>query len=315
VLFDQPGSSKSLLRHLRWAIFCAVIIPCTTTQAALNVVATTPDLAALVAQIGGDQVKVTSMSRPGQDPHYVDPKPSLIVTLARADMLVFNGLDLEIGWLPPLRANSRNAAIQKGGAGDFDASRHIQPMEVNLEANRAMGDVHPGGNPHYLYDPRRGADVATALGAKLAALAPDQRPFFLQNAKKVAGKLRTIAAEETARFTALGPARRRVVTYHRSLVYLLNWLGLERPITVEPRPGVAPSPSHVARVLRTMRAQKIGVILQERFYPTKTSETLARMTQAKMVILPGGANFTDEKELYSDRIKRTAEVIYGTLSR
>ena len=315
MLFDHIPSSSSLLRALRLATLCAAILTGATVHAALKVVTTTPDLAALVAEIGGDQVSVTPLSRPGQDPHYVDPKPSLVVTLARADMLVFNGLELEIGWLPPLQTNSRNAAIQQGGAGYFDASRHVQPLEVSHETNRAMGDIHPGGNPHYLYDPRRGAAVAKALGTKLGELAPEQRDFFLQSADRVARKLQTLAHKESARFRALAPEKRRVVTYHRSLVYIIDWLGLERPITVEPRPGVAPSPSHVARVLSAMRSQKIGTILQERFYPTKTSETLARMTQSRVVILPGGANFMDKKELYSDRIQRTTEAIYGTLAR
>lgn len=303
-----------------FAVSCIVTLSVTllmavSAHATLRVVATTPDLAALVAEVGGEHVTVTSMSRPNQDPHYVDPKPSLVITLARADMLVFNGLDLEIGWLPPLRANSRNRVVQKGGVGDFDASRHIQPLDVHLESNRAMGDIHPGGNPHFLYDARNGAKIATALGAKLAELAPAQRAFFLQNAKTLANKLMTLAKEETARFAALGPKQRRVVTYHRSLVYLIDWLDLERPISIELRPGVAPSPAHVARVLGTMRSQNVRTILQERFYPTKTSETLARMAEAKVLLISGGASFHDKGELYSARIRRMTEEIYVTLAR
>ncbi|MBM65233.1 MAG: ABC transporter substrate-binding protein [Myxococcales bacterium] len=284
-------------------------------QAALKVVTTTPDLAALVAEVGGDHVDVITMSRPDQDPHYVDPKPSLVVDLARADMLVFNGLELEIGWLPPLQVNCRNAAVQKGGTGYFDASRYVKVMEANREANRAMGDIHPGGNPHYLYDPREGAKVAIALGAKLAELIPDQRSFLLENAKKTAEKLETMAEREAERFRSLSADQRRVITYHRSLVYVIDWLGLERPMNVEARPGVAPTPSHVARVLNTMRRQKIKTIVQERHYPTTTSNTLARMVKAKVVVYPGGASFADKKELYSQRIQRTAEALYGSLAR
>lgn len=303
------------LTVLRISALVLLLLVSGTAAAALNVVTTTPDLAALVAEVGGEHVRVKPLSKPGEDPHYVDPKPSLVVALARADLLVFNGLDLEIGWLPPLQVNSRNAAIQKGGIGYFDASRYVQVMEANLEANRAMGDIHPGGNPHYLYDPREGAKVAVALGAKLAELLPAQRPFFLKQAKGVANNLQALAKREAERFRSLAPEQLRVLTYHRSLVYVIDWLGLERPMNVEPRPGVAPSPAHIARVLSTMRAQKIRTILQERHYPTRTSETLARMTQAKVVVVPGGASFADKKELYSQRIQRTVEVLYVALAR
>lgn len=303
------------LGGLRLATLMALLLTTFTAQASLRVAASTPDLAALVAEIGGEHVTVTSLSRPNEDPHYVDPKPSLVITLARADLLVFNGLDLEIGWLPPIRINSRNSAIQMGGAGDFDASRHIEPMETHLESNRAMGDIHPGGNPHFLYDPRNGARIATALGNKLAELEPEKRAFFVKSARAVADKLMTLAKQETARFAALKPEQRRVITYHRSLVYVLDWLGLDRPMTIEPRPGISPSPSHVARVLGVMRAQNVRTILQERFYPTKTSETLGRLANAKVVTLAGGASFAKKGELYSERIKTMAEAIYGTLAR
>ncbi len=302
-------------RQFRLAACTILLLSSGAAEAALKVVTTTPDLAALVAEVGGDHVDVMTMSRPDQDPHYVDPKPSLVVDLARADLLVFNGLELEIGWLPPLQVNCRNAAVQKGGTGYFDASRYVKVMEADREANRAMGDIHPGGNPHYLYDPREGAKVAVALGNKLAELIPAQRAFLLQNAEKVAGSLREIAKREADRFRGLSKDQRRVVTYHRSLVYVIDWLGLERPLNVEARPGVAPTPGHVARVLSTMRSQKIKTIVQERHYPTKTSNTLARMVKAQVVVFPGGASFADKKELYSQRIQRTVEALYDSLSR
>ena len=300
---------------LRYLVLPCILMFSTSVQAALNVVTTVPDLAALVAEVGGKHVKVTTMSSPNQDPHYVDPKPSLVVALARAQLLVFNGLELEIGWLPPVQTNSRNAAIQKGGSGYFDASTTIDVMEIPVEANRAMGDIHPGGNPHYLYDPRQGARVAIAIGDKLAELIPKHSSVLKANAQTVATKLKAIAKEQTERFTKLSPEQLKVVTYHRSLVYLLDWLGIKRPINVEPLPGIAPTPRHVARVLGTMRAQNIKTILQERHYPTRTSDTLARLTKSKVIVIPGGADFADKNELYTDRIRRTAELIYAALSR
>ena len=238
-----------LLKNLN-APICFVAVTCSLVaapqaRAALNVVTTVPDLAALAAEVGGEHVKVSTMSSPNQDPHYVDPKPSLVVALARADLLIFNGLELEIGWLPPIQTNSRNAAIQKGGAGYFDASSSVEVMEVPVEANRAMGDIHPGGNPHYLYDPRQAARVAIAMGEKLAELIPEHRSSLRKRAQTVADKLKIIAKEQTNRFAKLSADQRTVVTYHRSLVYLLDWLGIMRPINVEPLPGIAPTPRHV----------------------------------------------------------------------
>ena len=294
--------------------FCASLCLMTPAHAALNVVATTSDLAALVSVVGGDGVSVKTLSRADENPHYVDPRPSLVVALARADLLVVNGLDLEIGWLPPLQVNARNPSVQVGGAGYFDASEHVRLLEVPHHIDRAMGDIHPGGNPHFLFDPRAGADLAIAIGTRLSVLAPRRAVAFRTNARRVSKELKAMAAEQTRRFKALGADKLKVVTYHRSLVYLLDWLGITRPINVEPKPGVAPSPAHVARVLTTMRSQKIRTILQERYYPTRTSETLARMGKAKVVILPGGAKFK-AGEGYMERLKKTAEAVYVALSR
>ena len=307
--------TQALYRPLRSAIIALMVMTPSAALASVKVVTTTSDLAALVAEVGGAHVRVHAMSSPDQDPHYVDPKPSLVLALARADLLVFNGLELEIGWLPPLLVNSRNAAIQEGGEGFFNASVHIDPLEVPAEVSRAMGDIHPGGNPHYLHDPRRAAPVALAIGAKLAALDVKNQAAYIERARQVAGQLEAIATAQTKRFGQLSPEQRKVVTYHRSLVYILDWLGLTRPLNVEPRPGIAPSPAHVARVLRTMRTQKVRTILQERYYPTRTSDTLARLARAQVVVIPGGAHFTNHNETYTARIKRTAEVIYDALNR
>ena len=266
-------------------VFCAVLCLVSPVYAALSVVATTPDLAALASEIGGDAISVKSLSKAAENPHYVDPRPSLVVAVAQADLLILNGMDLEIGWLPPILVNARNASVQQGGSGYLDASKYVHRMEVPLSVDRALGDIHPGGNPHFTFDPRAGAKLAKVIGERLARLAPESTTLFKANAERVAGELEAIATSQQVRFKALGPDKLRVVTYHRSLVYLLDWLGIERPINVEPKPGVAPSPSHVARVLATMRAQKIRVILQERFYPTHTSETLGRMVGAEVVII------------------------------
>ena len=303
-----------MLKRLSLILLSALVMA-TPARAALKVVTTVPDLAALVAEVGGEHVRVTTMSSPHQDPHYVDPKPSLVVAVARADLLVVNGLELEIGWLPPIIVNSRNMAVQVGATGHFDASLYADVQEVPAQANRAMGDIHPGGNPHYLYDPRQAAKLAIAIGNKLAELDSERRTFYNSSSKAVAEQLQKIAQAQTERFAQLSESQRTIVTYHRSLVYLIDWLGLKRPINVEPLPGIAPTPRHVARVLQTMKTQKIRTILQERHYPTRTSDTLARLAKARVVVIPGGANFADQNETYTARIKRTAEVVYDALNR
>ena len=303
-----------MARYFQGVLVCLALFCALPAQAALKVVATVPDLAALASEIGGDAVNVTVLSRADENPHYVDPRPSLVVALSRADVLFLNGMDLEIGWLPPLLVNARNAVIQLGAPGYFDASKYVKRLEVPESVDRALGDIHPAGNPHYTFDPRSAAVLAKAMGERLAGLDPERTDLYRGNAKRIADELNEIAQKERARFDAIGADKRRVVTYHRSLVYLLEWLGIERPINVEPKPGVAPSPSHVARVLATMRAQKIKVILQERFYPTKTSETLARLAGAEVVIVPGAADFKGG-ERYAQRIRRTVEAIYVALSR
>ena len=295
-------------------VLCASLCMVAPAQAALKVVATTPDLAALVAEVGGDGVSVTSLSNSNENPHYVDPRPRLVVALSQADLLLVNGLDLEIGWLPPLQVNARNPEILLGGAGYFDAAKHVtRLLETNKSTDRAMGDIHPGGNPHFLFDPRAGAELAIAIGDKLANLAPEQAMAVRAGARRGAEKLKAMAAQQSERFKALGPEKLKVITYHRSMIYLLDWLGIERPINVEPIPGVAPTPSHVARVLATMRAERIHIILQEPFYPTGTSKTLARLGKAQLVILPGGARFK-AGEGYVERLQNTAEVLHAALS-
>lgn len=260
--------------------------------AKLRVVASLPTLGALARDVGGDDVEVEVLSSARQDPHYVDPRPDLIVKLSQADLLVQNGLELEIGWLPKLLVGARNDRIQPGAPGHFDASTLVTPLEVPTgRLDRAMGDIHPGGNPHFLFDPRAVAAVARGLGARLATLDPPNAAAHAARAEAVAGKLEALAREERARFDALTPTQRRIVVYHRSFPYLLDWLGLSSVAEVEPRPGISPDPGHVAKVLGTLRSSGARAVLQESFYPSKTSQTLAQLAGVKLIVVPGGADF------------------------
>lgn len=281
-------------------------------HAELKVVATLPDLAAIAREIGGPHVAVTALAPPSQDPHYVDPRPNLILPLNRADLLIVNGLELEVGWLPPLQVAARNGRIQTGGDGYFDASSVVRRLGVPRgKVDRAMGDIHPGGNPHFLLDPRAARQIVAALATRMGKLDPEKADRYRANAADFDRRLAAFAEAQRARFAALPAARRRVVAYHASLIYLFDWLDLDEAETVEPRPGIAPTPAHVARVLSLMKKDGIRVVVQEAYYPKKTSETLARLAGGQVVVLPGG---TPDGTAYLAHLEGIADALYAALA-
>lgn len=291
------------------------LMSASSALAGLKVVATLPDLAAIARQIGGDEVEVSALASPFEDPHYVDPKPSHIVALNQADMLILNGLELEAGWLPPLQSQARNAAVSVGGAGVVDVSKLVRLLEKPAgQVSRAQGDIHSGGNPHYTFDPRAMAQAGVAIGNKMAELDPAHADAYRRRAVALADSLLVFAREQRARFDKLPRDKRRIVAYHGSLIYLNDWLGLDEVATIEPKPGVPPNPSHVSQVLEVVRAQRVGVILQERHYPQKTSQTLSRLAQVRLVVIDGATRF-EEGEGYLDHLKRISEEVYDALDQ
>lgn len=264
----------------------------------LRVVATVPALGRIVKEVGGEHVSVQAMAAASEDPHFVDAKPNFILLLNRAHLLVATGLDLEIGWLPTLLVSARNGKIQPGGPGYFEASRLVQLLEAPQgRIDRAMGDIHPGGNPHFLTDPMRVGQIALGIAVRLGELDPAHAELFGTRAKALSTRLSAVRDAQAARFLALPAAARQVVTYHRSFSYLLAWLALNEVATLEPRPGVAPDPGHVAGVLSRMRRDKVRAVLQEEFYPTSTSKTLCQLAHAKLVVVPGGASLAGNQDL------------------
>jgi zinc/manganese transport system substrate-binding protein len=259
-------------------------------HAAIEVIATVPTLAALAREVGGEHVRVTSMSLPTQDPHFVDAKPSLALALNRADLLVAVGLDLEVGWLPTLQTGARNTKIQVGGRGYLDCSVYAAKKDTpTTKIDRSMGDIHPGGNPHYLYEPRNVRRCASAIAARLSTLEPAHAKAFRAN---LAAFERGIDERIERWEKRLAPLRGApVVTYHRSWVYLLDWLGLREVATLEPKPGIPPSARHVAQVIKAGRASKAKVVLQESYYPEKTSRLVAQKIGATVLHVPSGPDF------------------------
>lgn len=268
----------------------AALLLSTPAVAALDVSATVPSVAAIAKELGGEHVQVRSLSLPTQDPHFVDAKPSLALELSRTDLVLAIGLELEIGWLPNLITGARNPKIQTGGRGYLDLSRHVKLLDVaSAPINRSQGDIHPGGNPHYLYDPRAAAGVAKAITARFSELDPKNAGDYQ---KRLETFLQALEKKRVEWETRLAPVKgAHVLTYHQSLSYLADWLGLKVIAALEPKPGIPPNPAHLARVLSSARKANVRMIIQEEYYPNATSRQVAQRIPAPLVEIPGGTDF------------------------
>jgi zinc/manganese transport system substrate-binding protein len=305
---------RSLLRSgvaAACAVLLALALP-TRAAATLHVVATTPGLAALATEVGGDRVSVESLSRGVQDPHFVDANPMLAVKLRNADLLVDVGLELEIGWLPPLVTQSRNPDIQPGGKRRFTAAGAIQVMDLPTgPVDRSKGDLHPGGNPHYLSDPRRGLQVAAALAQKLAELDPAGAAAYQANLAAFRKKLEPDMARWEARLAPL--KGRKLFVQHRTLTYFLDWSGLVSAGEMEPRPGTPPPPSHLAELVQLAQREGVKEIVVENYYDTKSAEVVASHAGAKVVQIPGDVGGEPGVKTYSQYIDMVVSRIVGAL--
>jgi zinc/manganese transport system substrate-binding protein len=272
----------------------AVLAAAPPAHAAVNVVTATEDLADLTRQVGGDRVKVESIARGYQDPHFVEAKPSFILKLAKADLLVVIGRELEIGWLPPLIQQSRNAKVQVGADGYLDASLTVKILEIPTgQITRAMGDVHPLGNPHYWLDPGNGRRIAKAIVDKLSQMAPADAAYF---ASRYADFDKRLAEAEKRWDATMAPYKGlKVVTYHRSWPNFVDRFGLDVIGYVEPRPGIPPSPGHTIDLIGEMKRQNAKILMVEPYFDLKTPQSIGRETGAKVVVMPPSVG--GEKEI------------------
>jgi zinc/manganese transport system substrate-binding protein len=254
-------------------------------QGKLNVIATTEDLASLAREVGGDRITVDSIAKGYQDPHFVEAKPSFILKLQKADLLIAVGRELEIGWLPPLMQQSRNGKIQVGAAGYLDASLTAQILEVPTgQITRAMGDVHPLGNPHYLLDPENGRRVATAIAAKLSELRSGDRAYFDQ---RLADFSQRLDAGEKRWLAAMAPYKgTKVATYHRSFPNFAERFGLDIMGYVEPRPGIPPTPQHTLDLINEMKRQNVKIVMVEPYFDLKTPNSIGQQAGAQVLVMP-----------------------------
>ena len=255
-----------------------------SAQGKLNVVATTEDLGALAREVGGDKVSVTALAKGYQDPHFVDPKPSFILAVSKADVLIVVGRELEIGWLPPLLTSSRNAKIQPGANGYLDASMNVRILEIPTgQITRAMGDVHPAGNPHYWLEPGNGRRIAQAIRDKFSALQPASASYFGQRYTDF--DMRLAAAEKRWDATLAPFKGAKLVTFHRSWPNFMERWGLDVIGYVEPLPGIPPTPQHTIEVIQTMKSQGAKLIVVEPYFDLKTPQSIATQVGGKVLVL------------------------------
>ena len=282
------------------------------SAATLKVVATTEDLAALAREVGGDKVDVTGLAKGYQDPHNVDPKPSFILAVSRADVLIAVGRELEIGWLPPLITQSRNAKIQPAANGYLDASLNVKILEIPTgQVTREMGDVHPQGNPHYWLDPNNGRLIAQAIQKKFSQLDPTDAAYFAQ---RYADFDKRLATGEKKWDALMAPYKgTKLVTYHRSWPNFMERWGLDVIGYVEPKPGIPPSPAHTLDLIAGMKRQGVKLIVMEAYFDPKTPEKIAAEVGGKVVTLSpsvgGEKAATDYIQLFEYNVSTLAAAL------
>ncbi len=272
-------------------ICLAVLIACFLpslplgAQSKLNVVTTTEDLAAIAREVGGDHITVESIARGYQDPHFVEAKPSFILKLQKANILILVGRDLEIGWLPPLIQQSRNSKVQVGADGYVDASLKARILEIPQgQITRAEGDVHPLGNPHYWLDPENGKIIAREIFEAFVRFRPNDSTYFEQRLDDFLNRL----SEAEKRWIAMMTPYKgtKMVTYHRSFPNFADRFGLDIVGYVEPKPGIPPTPQHTLDLINQMKKMNVKLVLVEPYFDLKTPNAIGRDTGAEVLVMP-----------------------------
>src|SRR5437879_11601363 len=260
-----------------------LLFPTLASAKKINVVTATTDMAALAQEVGGDRINVEAIAKGYQDPHFVEAKPSFLLKLRQADLLIVVGLQLEIGWLPPLITQSGNARIQVGAPGYLDASQFAEIIDIPTgTVTRAMGDVHPLGNPHYWLDPENGRRIAKGIAGKLGDLDPSNTAYYQERFQDFDKRL---AAAEQKWDAEMKPFHgRKVVTYHRSFPNFAKHFQLDVIGYVEPRPGIPPTPTHTLELIQQMKRENCRVVLVEPYFDLKTPQSIGREANAQVVV-------------------------------
>ncbi len=301
--------------RIRWmapllALVATVIWPA-QSPAELRVLACEPEWGALVQEIAGERASVSVATTAHQDPHRIEARPSLIAAARRAHLLVCSGAELEIGWLPLLQRESGNAGIQNGQPGYFEAARHARLIEVPDVLDRALGDVHAAGNPHFHLDPRNLLAVAEALAVRLALLDPGGAAHYAERRQRFDERWRAHIARWEERAAPLRGIP--VAVQHRTWSYLLDWLGMEAVIDLEPKPGVDPSAAHLAQVVARFAETPVRMVLRANYHSPRPSRWVAERSGITAVELPhtvgASRQAADLPGLYEDLTERLLEAL------
>lgn len=255
-------------------------------QAKLAVVTTTPDLASIVSEIGGDDVKVSSVAKGTQDPHYIEAKPSYMLNVSRADLVVSVGLELEIGYLPPILQGARNPKVMPGSRGYLEAGSLIDPLEVpHGKVSRAEGDIHPLGNPHFMLDPIRAGEVAVGIAERMGEIDPSHAAQFKSKAQAIQSRLKAAVPKWQARIEKSGV--KKIITYHKTLTYFLDRFHVQNPAILEPKPGIPPTAGHTLDVIGTIQSEKVPLILVENYFdPSVTNRIKESVPSVRVEVVP-----------------------------
>jgi zinc/manganese transport system substrate-binding protein len=268
-------------------LFLLTLSPC---FAKTHVVATLPWIGSIASDIGRDRIEVTVLVKPNQDPHLIEAKPSMILAARKADIMMYNGLDLEIGYLPILIESSKNPKIQTGKPGNFDCSRFVTVIEKPTSVDRSMGDVHPLGNPHYLFSPPDVGKVAGGMVQALSQIDPGNADFYRSNGDAFQARLR----EKMPQWNAMAPKGRKFVTYHHFFEYLAKGYGFQIIGYIEEKPGIPPSAAYVEKILDLIRQTKPDGIITTGYYEKKAPEYLSQKTGVKVIVLPHDVGSTPQ---------------------
>ena len=277
----------------------------------IHVVTTTQDTRSIAELIGGNKIEVFAIATGYQNPHFVDPKPSYIIKLSNADLYVTLGLDLEAGWSPSLLISSKNKKIQKGGVGYVDASIGVTLMQVPSSINRAEGDIHAFGNPHYWLDPTNGKIIARNICNGLEKISPENKDFFETNLKtfdaQIDLKLKTWTSEMA------GFKGSKVIAYHNEWCYFENRFGLKIVDFMEPKPGIPPTPSQLVKIIKEVKENSIKVIITSPYFTASSSDVVSKQTGAKTLILATSVGAFDAIKNYYDLFDYNIKLLVGAL--
>lgn len=298
----------------KWFISLTLLVICQQSLTAaekIKIVTSLTDLKSIAELIGGEKVEVFAIAKGFQNPHFVDPKPSYILKLARADLFITVGLDLESSWVPPLLNSARNSKIIPGGAGYIDASRNVHLLQVPLNVDRSEGDIHIYGNPHYWLSPENGKSIAETIYQFLAKVSPQDQSYFLKSYQLF---IKTLDEKYSGWLKKLESYKgEKVIAYHNEWPYFEKSFGLVIVDFLEPKPGIPPTPSQLAKIISLMKDQSISIIINSPYFQSESAELVARETGASLAVLATSVEAFDTIESYYDLFDYNIEQLLKAL--